>query len=159
VSYLGEYWSTVRHNNVVAALAAVAAIWLCTAVNVAGVRQSGVLQLVTTVMKFVPLAAIAVIGFFYIHAHNFGPFNASGDSIYGAVTAAATLTLWSFIGLESATVPAEDVRDPDRTIPWSTIVGTAVTAVVYILGTFVVFGVLGTANAAESGARFSDAAQ
>jgi basic amino acid/polyamine antiporter, APA family len=159
VSYLGEYWSTVRHNNVVAALAAVAAIWVCTAVNVAGVRQSGVLQVVTTVMKFIPLAAIAVIGLFYVHAHNFGPFNASGDSIYGAVTAAATLTLWSFIGLESATVPAEDVRDPDRTIPWSTIVGTAVTAVVYILGTFVVFGVLGSAAAAKSGAPFSDAAK
>src|SRR5438552_2592968 len=43
VSYLGEYWSTVRHINVVAALAAVAAIWVCTAVNVAGVRQSGLL--------------------------------------------------------------------------------------------------------------------
>jgi APA family basic amino acid/polyamine antiporter len=152
VSYLGEYWGTVRHNNVVAALAAVAAIWVCTAVNIGGVRQSGVLQVVTTVMKFIPLAAIAVIGLFYVHAHNFGAFN-------GAVTAAATLTLWSFIGLESATVPAEDVRDPDRTIPWSTIVGTAVTAVVYILGTFVVFGVLGSAAAARSGAPFSDAAK
>lgn len=159
VSYLGEYWSTVRHNNVVAALAAVAAIWVCTAVNIAGVRQSGVLQVITTVMKFIPLAAISVIGLFYVHAHNFGAFNASGDSVYGAVTAAATLTLWSFIGLESATVPAEDVRDPDRTIPWSTIVGTSVTAVVYILGTFVVFGVLGSAASAKSGAPFSDAAK
>jgi len=159
VSYLGEYWGTVRHNNVVAALAAVGAIWVCTAVNILGVRQSGVVQVVTTVMKFVPLAAIAVIGLFYVHAHNFGAFNASGDSIYGAVTAAATLTLWSFIGLESATVPAEDVRDPDRTIPRSTIFGTAVTAIVYILGTFVVFGVLGSAAAAKSGAPFSDAAK
>jgi APA family basic amino acid/polyamine antiporter len=159
VSYLGEYWSTVRENNVVAALAAVAAIWVCTLVNIAGVRQGGVVQVVTTVVKFVPLAAVAVLGLFYVKGANFGPFNASGDSIYGAVTAAATLTLWAFIGLESATVPAEDVRDPERTIPWSTIFGTVVTAVVYILGTLVVFGVLGTANAAASGAPFSDAAQ
>ena len=159
VSYLGEYWSTVRHNNLVAALAAVAAIWVCTLVNVMGVRQGGMVQLVTTIMKFIPLAGMAVIGLFYVHAHNFGPFNASGDSIYGAVTAAAALTLWSFIGLESATVPAEDVVDPDRTIPWSTIVGTAVTAVVYMLGTFVVFGVLGTAKSATSAAPFSDAAK
>ena len=42
-----------------------------------------------------------------------------------AVTAAAALTLWAFIGLESATVPAEDVADPERTIPRSTIIGTA----------------------------------
>jgi APA family basic amino acid/polyamine antiporter len=159
VSYLGEYFSIVRDNNVAAALAAVGAIWACTAVNVAGVRQGGIVQVLTTVVKFVPLAAMAVLGVFYIHAHNFGPFNASGDSIYGAVTAAATLTLWSFIGLESATVPAEEVRDPERTIPWSTIFGTAVTAIVYILGTFVVFGVLGSAKAAESGAPFTDAAK
>jgi basic amino acid/polyamine antiporter, APA family len=159
VSYLGEYWDTVRDNNVVAALAAVGAIWVCTAVNIAGVRQGGVVQVVTTVVKFVPLAAMAVLGLFYVKNHNFGAFNASGDSMYGAVTAAATLTLWSFIGLESATVPAEEVRNPKRTIPLSTIVGTAVTAVVYMLGTYVVFGVLGTANAAQSGAPFTDAAK
>ncbi|HET9728549.1 MAG TPA: amino acid permease, partial [Acidimicrobiia bacterium] len=154
-----EYWSTVRDNNVVAALTAVAAIWVCTAINVAGVRQGGALQVLTTVVKFIPLAAIAVLGLFYVKSNNFGQFNASGDSLYGAVTAAATLTLWSFIGLESATVPAEEVRDPEHTIPWSTIVGTTVTAIVYILGTFVVFGVLGTAKAAGSGAPFSDAAK
>jgi APA family basic amino acid/polyamine antiporter len=159
VSYLGEYWHTVRNNNVVAALVALAAIWACTLVNVAGVRQGGMLQVVTTVVKFVPLAAIAVIGVFFVHTHNFGAFNASGDSLYGAITAAAALTLWAFIGLESATVPAEDVRDPERTIPWSTIVGTAVTAIVYVLATFVIFGVLGSAAAAQSGAPFTDAAK
>ncbi len=159
VSYLGEYWSTVRHNNVVAALTAVGAVWVCTAINVAGVRQGGITQVITTVVKFFPLLAMAIIGLFYVKSGNFGPFNASHDSIYGAVTAAAALTLWSFIGLESATVPAEDVRDPERTIPWSTIVGTVVTAAVYMLGTFVVFGVLGSAKAAKSGAPFSDAAK
>jgi basic amino acid/polyamine antiporter, APA family len=159
VSYLGEYWHTVRNSNVVAALVALAAIWACTLVNVAGVRQGGIVQVITTVVKFVPLAAIAVIGLFFVHSHNFGAFNASGDSLYGAVTAAAALTLWAFIGLESATVPAEDVRDPEHTIPWSTIVGTAVTAIVYVLATFVIFGVVGSAAAAKSGAPFTDAAK
>lgn len=120
-SYLGEYWCTVRDNNIVAALVSCAAIWVWTGINVAGVRQGGVAQLLTTVVKFIPLLAMAVIGLFYVKSGNFGPFNASNDSIYGAVTAAATLTLWSFIGLGSATVPAEDVRDPKRTIPLSTI--------------------------------------
>lgn len=159
VSYLGEYWHGLRTNNMLAAVVAVGAIWLCTAINVVGVRQGGITQLVTTVAKFIPLAIMAVVGLFYVKWSNFGPFNASKDSIYGAVTAAATLTLWSFIGLESATVPAEDVRDPERTIPRSTIVGTVVTAIVYMLGTFVVFGVLGTAKSAASGAPFSDAAK
>src|SRR5690349_5569829 len=47
VSYLGEYWGTVRDNNVVAALAAVAAVWVCTLINIAGVRQGGIVQVIT----------------------------------------------------------------------------------------------------------------
>jgi APA family basic amino acid/polyamine antiporter len=158
VSYLGEYWDRLRTSNLTAALVALAAIWLLTAVNSRGVREGGVVQVVTTVAKFVPLAGLAVIGLFFVDTDKFGPFNASDDSNFGAITTAATLTLWAFIGLESATVPAGDVRDPKRTIPRSTIIGTAVTALVYLLGTFVIFGVLGPAASAESGAPYSDAA-
>ncbi len=61
VSYLGEYWPTVRSDNVVAALVALSAIWVLTAVNAFGVRQAGMVQLVTTIVKFVPLAIIAFV--------------------------------------------------------------------------------------------------
>jgi APA family basic amino acid/polyamine antiporter len=160
VSYLGEYWGGLRDNNLLAALVASALIWMLTAVNALGVRRGGAVQLATTVLKFVPLVAVAVIGVFFMKRGNFGAFNATGgDSNFQAITVAATLTLWSFIGLESATVPAEDVDRPERTIPFATIAGTAVTSVLYILATAVVFGVVGTAAAAGSGAPFADAAQ
>jgi ornithine carbamoyltransferase len=100
-----------------------------------GVRQAGVMQTVTTALKLVPLLALAVFGLFFVHGGNFTPFNASGGSAYGAVTAVAALTLWSFLGVESATIPAGDVRDPRRTIPRATVVGTLVTALVYVLST------------------------
>jgi basic amino acid/polyamine antiporter, APA family len=159
VSYLGEFWSEVRTNNALAAAVALALIWTLTGVNALGVRQGGVVQLVTTVLKFVPLLAMALIGVFFVKSGNFGAFNATGgDSNFQAITIAATLTLWSFIGLESATVPADDVVEPQRTIPFATIVGTAVTSALYIVATAVVFGVIGTATAAQSGAPFSDAA-
>jgi amino acid transporter len=88
-----------------------------------GVRQGGLVQAATTVLKLVPLVAIATIGLFFIKSGNFHPFNASGTSAFHAVTAAAALTLWAFIGLESATVPAGDVYDPKRTITRSTVIG------------------------------------
>ena len=66
----------------------------------------------TTVLKLVPLLAIATVGLLFIDGGNFGPFNAAGGSVFGSVTAAAALTLWAFIGLESATVPAEDLANP-----------------------------------------------
>jgi APA family basic amino acid/polyamine antiporter len=67
--------------------------------------------------------------------------------------------MWAFLGLESATVPAADVERPERTIPLATILGTAVTAVVYIAGTVAVMGVVEPATLAHSTAPFADAAR
>jgi APA family basic amino acid/polyamine antiporter len=159
VGYLAHFWGRLGDSNLLAGAVALAAIWLLTAVNAAGIRQSGAVQVVTTVLKLVPLVAIATIGLLSFHASNFGPFNASHDSAFGALTAAATLTLWAFIGLESATIPAEDVEDPECTIPRSTIIGTIVAAAVYVLGTVAVMGVLRPGVLTASSAPFADAAE
>jgi len=159
VGYLSRFWGELDGNNALAAVVATGAIWLLTWVNALGVRMGGWVQGVTTVLKLVPLVAIATIGLLSFDPDNFGAFNAAGGSWFTNVTAAATLTLWAFIGLESATVPAEDVADPERTIPRSTVIGTAVAAVVYILGTVAVMGVLSSGALAGSSAPFADAAE
>jgi APA family basic amino acid/polyamine antiporter len=74
------------------------------------------------------------------------------------VTAAATLTLWAFIGLESATVPAEEVANPERTIPRATIIGTVLTTLVYILATVAIMGVIPAATLQDSASPFAAAA-
>jgi APA family basic amino acid/polyamine antiporter len=162
VSYLGHFvdplaGSSAGDHALQAAVAA-AAIWLLTAVNVRGVRQAGAVQVVTTVLKLVPLVAVAFVGIFWIHSANFEPFNASDSSTYGAVSGAAALTLWAFIGLESATIPAQHVRDPERNIARATLIGTATAAVVYVLGTMAVLGILPPDVLATSSAPFADAA-
>jgi basic amino acid/polyamine antiporter, APA family len=158
VSYLSVFWGALASNALLAAAVAMAAIWALTLVNALGVRRGGWVQAMTTVLKLVPLLAIATVGLLFFDGGNFGPFNAGGGSLFGSVTAAAALTLWAFIGLESATVPAEDVADPKRTIPRSTIIGTLVTALVYILGTVAVMGVIPAGVLAGSNAPFADAA-
>jgi amino acid transporter len=67
--------------------------------------------------------------------------------------------MFAFLGLESATVPAGDVRDPERTIPQSTVLGILIAAVLYVLGTIVVLGVVPRDQLATSIAPFSDAAR
>jgi APA family basic amino acid/polyamine antiporter len=66
--------------------------------------------------------------------------------------------LWAFLGLESATIPAEDVKDPTRTIPRATVLGTLFSAVIYILGTVAVMGIIPPSALANSTAPFADAA-
>ncbi|MFA1547908.1 amino acid permease [Actinomadura chokoriensis] len=158
VGYLAHFWPQLGDDKVLAAAVGLAAIWLLTAVNAYGIRQGGAVQVATTVIKLVPLLLIAVGGLFFVKSANFGEFNAGGGSAFSAVTAAAALTLWSFIGLESATVPAEDVENPQKTIPRATVAGTAVTALVYVLGTVAVLGLVPAAALATSTAPFADAA-
>ena len=68
------------------------------------------------------------------------------------------LALWAFIGLESATVPAEEVKDPEKTIPRATMLGTAITTLVYILASVAIIGIIPTDELAQSSAPFAAAA-
>ena len=159
VGYLAVFAPNVASNHFVGALVALAVIWTLTFVNIAGVREGGAVQVVTTVLKFVPLLAIGVIGLFFMKSANFHPFVAgTGGSMHGITTAAA-LTLWAFIGLESSTVPAEEVKNPERNIPRSTIIGTISTTALYVLATIAVMGVIPMATLANSTSPFADAAR
>src|SRR5688572_33077136 len=53
--YLGVFWGDVNTTNWLAALVAIGAVWLFTLVNILGVRETGAAQVLTTVLKFVPL--------------------------------------------------------------------------------------------------------
>jgi len=158
VSYLSVFIPTLAQNHWQAFAISVVTVWLLTVVNIIGVRSAGVIQLITTILKLVPLILLAVVGIFYIDFGNLSDFNISGQSNFAALTGAASLTLWSFIGVESASIPAEDVEDPKRTIPRATIYGTLITAIVYILSTIAVMGLVPTHELAHSAAPYATAA-
>ncbi len=159
VSYLSLFWPALATHKPLAAAVGLATIWLLTWVNVRGVHNAGVVQLVTTILKYLPLAAIAFIGIFYLHPAHFEPFNASGKSDFSAVTSTVALTLWAFLGFESGSVPSDDVENPQQTMPRAIILGTLATAVVYILGTAAVMGVIPSSALTHSNAPFADAAR
>ena len=144
-------------NRALEAGVAAAALWLPAAANFAGTRWVGGVQIVSTILKFVPLLLVATVGLFFIDTDNFGPFNASGDSVSGALAASAALLLYSFLGVESAAMSAGEVRDPERTVGRASVLGTLGAAVVYLLGTVAVFGLVPHGELAKSGAPFADA--
>ena len=87
VGYLAVFWGDLSSNNLLAALVGIAVIWLLTLVNIAGARETGAVQVVTTVLKFVPLAVIGVVGLFFIDTDNLTPFAPEGT--WSAISAAA----------------------------------------------------------------------
>ena len=138
--------------------ASLAVLWALTFANARGVHHGGRIQLVTAVLKILPLAAIGLFGFVSFDASHFTPFNPSGSSPLVAVATTVTLTLWAFLGLESGTIPAGDVKDPARTIPRATLLGTLAAAVIYIVCTVAVMGIIAPADLSASTAPFADAA-
>jgi basic amino acid/polyamine antiporter, APA family len=154
--YLAVFWSRAS-TYWIATLLAIGLVWLMTAVNVAGVRQAARVQTVTAVIKFVPLLLIGVVGLFHMHSSNFTPFTLTHGFDWG-ITSAALLTLWAFIGLESATVPAEEVKDPETTIPRATILGTGAATIMYLISSIALFGMIATPVLAKSTSPFADGA-
>ncbi len=157
--YLGEFIPAVSASPGAAAASAVAAIVVLAGVNIAGVRQAGLVQLATTVLKMVPLVALALFGLPRLDPSNFVPFNPSGEPLLSAAQACVALTLWAFLGMEAATVPAEDVRDPRRTIPRATVLGVGITAALYVASTVAVMRMVPREVLAGSSAPFAHAAR
>ena len=158
-AYLSFFFPMLAENAVLSCLVSISLVWLITLINLLGVRHAGIFQLLTTILKLIPLLLIALVGIFYIHPHYLADFNLTGKSNFTAFSGAATLTLWTFIGLESATVPAGHVENPTRNIPRATILGVLIATAVYILSSIAVMGSMPLSQLAHSNAPYADAAR
>ena len=157
VGYLDPFIPSVVRSPPRAAMLAVAMVWILTAVNCRGVLRAGRVQLTTTILKILPLALIGIAGTFAFEPSHFAVTGVEGG-IARSVLATVTLTLWAFLGLESATVPAGSIDDASRTIPRATIVGTLMTAAIYLVSTVGVMSLLDPGARAFDG-PFADAAR
>jgi basic amino acid/polyamine antiporter, APA family len=158
VSYLANFFPLLAGNHLAGAGVALAAMWLLTGLNIVGVRAAGRMQLITVILKAAPLLVFALWGIFYFNPHMLAG-RGTVQSVPSAINASGALAMWAFLGLECATVPADHVRDPERTIPRATLWGTGIAAALYILGTTAVMGIIPAGTLANSNAPFADAAK
>ncbi|WCM29436.1 amino acid permease [Sphingomonas sp. QA11] len=117
------------------AIAALAVIWILIAVNIRGVALAGQVQFVTTVLKLVPLAGVIILAAWLLLRDGSGAIAPSTPVPLGAgaIAGAAAITFWGFLGVESATVPADKVENAARVVPRVTLIGTVLTGLVYVL--------------------------
>ncbi len=138
---------------------ALVGLWVPAIINLAGVRQMAWFQNVTVVLKFLPLLFVGIVGWAFVTSANFGPFNASGGSLYSAIGIAAGVALFSFIGVEAAAVTAKRVRDPRRNVMRASLIGTAASALLYVLVTAAVMGLVAHGTLVKTGSPFVNAFQ
>jgi APA family basic amino acid/polyamine antiporter len=160
VSYLSAVFPPLGVQPT-ASVAAIALVWGLTGVSSRGARATGVVQVVTTVLKMLPLLAVVGLGGWLFVSQDpvLSATNAPATFSIYSVSAAAALTLWALIGVESATIPGGKVADPERTVPRATLLGTAICAVLYVLVSLTVMMLIPAATLAQSNAPFAEVAR
>ena len=155
---IGAIFPSLTATPVRAAGCGLVALWLCAGVNLAGLREAGRVQLLTTVLKVVPLLLFGLVALWFVDTRHYVPFNPSGESLGSVAAATVALTLWAMIGLEAATVPAGSVDDAPRTVARATVAGTAIAGIATVLACTTVLGLLPAEVLARSSAPMADAA-
>ena len=158
VSNLSPLLPWIAERPGASAAATLFLLWMLTLVNWYGIKASGWVQSVTTVLKILPLIGVAVLGLFSLRSSDVAAAATTIPLSMSGITAASTLTLWALLGLESASIPADKVANPARTIPVATLLGTVVTALICALACTTVLLLVPPATLARSNAPFVDLA-
>jgi basic amino acid/polyamine antiporter, APA family len=158
VSYLGVFIPALRESTSLSLLTGLITIWSLTALNSYSVKAGGKAQLITTILKIIPLVVVTIGGLFFIQFAHFKPLNISEVSSFKAITICTALCLFAFMGLEAATIPAGNIESPEKTIPKATMLGTIFVTIIYMISSFSLFGVLSPAEIVGTASPFAAAA-
>ncbi len=159
IGALSFFFPVLETNKLLSVGVGLAFIWFFSWINSRGVKESGRIQVITTVIKLLPLVLIILVGAFMFDINNFPDFNLTGESNLTTIPLVATLTLYAFLGLECATIPAENIKNPEKIVPKATMYGTMISTVIYILSTVVLFGMLPVDVLQNSPAPFAEASK
>ncbi|SFC90355.1 APC family permease [Clostridium uliginosum] len=130
-------------------------LWIFTILNIVGVKKAGKIQTFATVFKIGFFAIFIVLAFLNFDKINLMPLVPSGKGL-GTIPLAATSTLWAFVGLESATVTAGEIKNPEINVKKSTIYGLIIASIIYILISLGSMGAMSNSNLAVSSAPLTD---
>lgn len=143
------------NNSVNSILFSSAILWIFTIVNILSVKIAGKLQSFVTVFKIGFFALFIIVAFLNFDKANIMPLFPDNKGV-STVPLAAASTLWAFIGLESATVAAGEIKNPEKNIRKSTIYGLIIAAGIYLAISIASMGAMDNQALANSTAPLTD---
>ena len=155
VGYLSPFIPWLSATPVHTCIGVMAAIGLTAVANFGGARLTSRIGSITVWGVILPVASLALIGWYWFKPDMFiGAWNVQHKPFGDAVSSSITLTLWAFLGMESACANSDAVENPKRNVPIACMAGTAIAAVIYILSTAVIQGIVPNVALANSSAPF-----
>ena len=159
IGYLAELVPGITHPPG-SVLATAGLIWLLTFANILGPRVVGALETWTMALALIPILAIALLGWIWFNPDTFmAGWNVTGESNLHATSRAASMALWAYMGIESAAVSAGVIENPSRNVPLATLIGLGLAAVVYVLSSSVIMGIVPNEELRTAHAPFAEAAR
>ncbi len=156
VRYSTIFFPGIKESGLLAFGLSSSIIWIFTLINIKGVKDAGFVGVATTISKVFTLIVIMAIAFWGFDLDNFKTVSSPEQSGFSSIPVAVAITLWAYIGLESASVTGGEIKNPKRNIQLSTIIGFSITAAIYILTSFAAMGTLPQSELAHSAAPMSD---
>lgn len=156
VGYLTPFVPWLGSGSIPLFIGTLSMIWLTTFANFGGASLTGRLGSVTVWGIIIPVAGLSIIGWFWFSSETFSAaWNPNNLKVGDAITQSIPLTLWAFLGMESAAQNSDAVENPKRNVPLACLFGTLGAAVVYVLSTSVIQGIVPNAELANSSAPFA----
>ena len=155
VGYLAAFIPWLSSTPIATCIGVIALLWLTTVANFGGPKVTGRIGSVTVWGVIIPVGLLSVFGWFWFHPSTFAAaWNPKGLSLFGGMGSSIALTLWAFLGMESAAQNSAAVENPKRNVPLACMFGTLGAAVIYVLSTTVIQGIVPNADLSKSTGPF-----
>jgi basic amino acid/polyamine antiporter, APA family len=156
IRYVGYIVPIVGDNKLIGFIVASLVLWGITFINISGVKNAGSFQIITTICKLFPLLIFVILAAFNFHPEYFTASSSPEVSSINTVPSAIAVTLWALVGFESSTTVAGEIKNPEKNLKRSTLYGTLIVAIVYILVSAMAIGVMPQSELAKSEAPIAD---
>ncbi|MDA9175280.1 amino acid permease [Gammaproteobacteria bacterium] len=158
VSYLGFFIPAISHSSLLSLLTSLVLVWLIVTLNIFSIESSAKFQVVSTLLKLLPLFFMMFLGLVGFDSNNLPEINPTNANPFILLATVTTLVMWSFVGIETATVPAENFINPEKTIPKVLIAAVLSVLTIYILVSIAVAAIVPADELMNSSAPFALAA-
>ena len=157
VGYLAAFFPWLSSTPIATCIGVILLIWLTTVANFGGPGVTGKIGAITVWGVIIPVAGLSLIGWFWFSGATFSEaWNPQKLSIGQGMGSSISLTLWAFLGMESAAQNSDAVENPKKNVPLACMMGTLGAAVIYVLSTTVIQGIMPNKVLAESTGPFAE---
>jgi len=156
VGYLAGFFPWLTSTPITTCIGIIALLWLTTVANFGGPSVTGRIGSITVWGVIIPVGLLSIIGWLWFNSEIFSAaWNPKGLTLLQGMGSSISLTLWAFLGMESAAQNSDAVENPRRDVPLACLFGTLGAAVIYILSTTVIQGIVPNAELAASTGPFA----